>query len=152
MAQPPDSPSVSSTEITRQPKLRELLRAAIRRRNYSKRTEKTYWFWMRWFIRHHGLRHPRELGAAEVEGFLSWLATERDVAAATQNQALAALLFLYRELLGLDLPWFTELVRSKRPVRLPVVLTRAEVQRLLAQMDGMRWLMASLLYGARRMR
>ena len=107
---------------------------------------------MRWFIRHHGLRHPRELGAAEVEGFLSWLATERDVAAATQNQALAALLFLYRELLGLDLPWFTELVRSKRPVRLPVVLTRAEVQRLLAQMDGMRWLMASLLYGARRMR
>lgn len=152
MAQPPDSPFVSSTEITRQPKLRELLRAAIRRRNYSRRTEKTYWFWMRWFIRHNGLRHPRELGAAEVEGFLSWLATDRDVAAATQNQALAALLFLYRELLGLDLPWFTELVRSRRPVRLPVVLTSAEVQRLMAQLDGMRWLMASLLYGARRMR
>ena len=88
------------------------------------------------------------MGPAEVEAFLSWLATERKVAAATQNQALSALLFLYKELLGQDLPWFKDLVRAKRPVRVPTVLTRADVQRLLAQMQGTKWLMASLLYGA----
>ncbi|TAK47409.1 MAG: integron integrase [Betaproteobacteria bacterium] len=120
----------------------------MRRRNYSRRTEQTYWFWIRWFIRHNGLRHPSELGATKVEAFLSWLATEREVAAATQNQALSALLFLYKEVLGQNLPWFTELVRAKRPVRAPVVLSRAEVERLLAQLQGAKWLMASLLYGA----
>jgi integron integrase len=124
------------------------LREAIRRRNYSRRTEQSYWYWIRWFIRHNGLRHPAELGEAEVEAFLSWLATERNVAAATQNQALSALLFLYKDLLGKELPWFKGLVRAKRPVRIPTVLSRAEVQRLLAQLDGVKWLMASLLYGA----
>jgi integron integrase len=128
--------------------LREQLRAAIRRRNYSRRTEQAYWFWIRWFIRHNGVRHPAEMGAGEVEAFLSWLATERNVAAATQNQALSALLFLYKELLGQDLPWFKDLVRARRPVRVPVVLSRDEVQRLLAQLEGAKWLMASLLYGA----
>jgi integron integrase len=88
------------------------------------------------------------MGAGEVEAFLSWLATERNVAAATQNQALSALLFLYKELLGQDLPWFKDLVRARRPVRVPVVLSRDEVQRLLAQLEGAKWLMASLLYGA----
>lgn len=147
MAQDADSPLVSQSEVAR-PRLRERLHEAIRRRNYSRRTEQTYWFWIRWFIRRNGVRHPAQMGAAEVEAFLSWLATERNVAAATQNQALSALLFLYKELLGQDLPWFKDLVRAKRPVRKPVVLSRAEAQRLLAQMQGTKWLMASLLYGA----
>lgn len=98
----------------------------MRRRNYSRRTEGSYWFWIRWFIFHHGKRHPAEMGAGEVEDFLSWLATERNVAAATQNQALSALVFLYKQVLGKDLPWFKSMVRAKRPVRLPVVLTMAE--------------------------
>jgi integron integrase len=147
MSQSVDSPKGSDATIKR-PRLREQLRAAMRRRNYSRRTEQAYWFWIRWFIRHNGVRHPAEMGAAEVEAFLSWLATERNVAAATQNQALSALLFLYKDLLGQDLPWFKDLVRAKRPVRVPVVLSRDEVQRLLAQMEGTKWLMASLLYGA----
>lgn len=139
--------NVSQSAIAR-PRLREQLHHAIRRRNYSRRTEQTYWYWIRWFIRHNGVRQSAEMGAGEVEAFLSWLATERDIAAATQNQALSALLFLYKELLGQELPWFKGLVRAKRPVRLPVVLTRADAQRLLAQMQGVKWLMASLLYGA----
>jgi len=147
MAQSTDSGTGSDSAINR-PRLREQLRAAIRRRNFSRRTEQAYWFWIRWFIRHNGLRHPAEMGAEEVEAFLSWLASERNVAAATQNQALSALLFLYKELLGQQLPWFKDLVRAKRPVRVPVVLSRDEVLRLLAQMDGVKWLMASLLYGA----
>ncbi len=147
MAQVADSSQSADSEIKR-PRLREQLREAIRRRNYSRRTEKSYWFWIRWFIRHNGVRHPAQMGAVEVEAFLSWIATERNVAAATQNQALSALLFLYKVLLGQNLPWFTNLVRAKRPVRIPAVLSRAEVQRLLAQMQGTKWLMASLLYGA----
>jgi integron integrase len=129
-------------------KLIERLHEAMRARNYSRRTEKAYWFWIRWFIRRNGVRHPAQMGAVEVESFLSWLATERKVAAATQNQALSALLFLYKQVLGMELPWFKDLVRAQRPVRVPVVLTRDEVQRLLAQMEGTKWLMASLLYGA----
>ena len=147
MAQVADSPESADAEIKR-PRLRAQLHEAIRRRNYSRRTEKSYWFWIRWFIRRNGLRHPAQMGAAEVEAFLSWLATERNVAAATQNQALSALLFLYKELLGQALPWFKDLVRAKRPVRIPAVLSRAEMQRLLAAMEGTKWLMASLLYGA----
>jgi len=116
MAQVPDSPE-GPDSATKRPRLREQLREAIRRRNYSRRTERTYWFWIRWFIRHNGVRHPETMGAAEVEAFLSWLATARNVAAATQNQALSALLFLYKELLGQNLPWFTDLVRAQRPVR-----------------------------------
>ena len=116
MAQVPDSPE-GPDSATKRPRLREQLREAIRRRNYSRRTERTYWFWIRWFIRHNGVRHPETMGAAEVEAFLSWLATERNVAAATQNQALSALLFLYKKLLGQNLPWFTDLVRAQRPVR-----------------------------------
>jgi len=147
MAQVPDSPKGPDSAINR-PRLREQLHEAIKRRNYSRRTEQSYWFWIRWFIRHNGVRHPETMGPAEVEAFLSWIATERNVAAATQNQALSALLFLYKELLGQNLPWFKDLVRAQRPVRRPVVLSRAEVQRLLAHMEGTKWLMASLLYGA----
>jgi len=128
--------------------LRELLHEAIRSRNYSRRTEKSYWFWIRNFIYFHGKRHPREMGGPELQAYLSWLATERNVAAATQNQALAALLFLYQKLLGLNLPWFDGMTRAKRPVRLPTVLTEAEAGRLLAQLQGVKWLMASLMYGA----
>src|SRR5512141_1717882 len=105
MAQVPDSHK-GPDPGTKQPRLREQLREAIRRRNYSCRTEQSYWLWIRWFIRHNGVRHPAQMGAAEVEAFLWWIATERNVAAATQNQALSALLFLYKELLGQDLPWF----------------------------------------------
>jgi integrase len=145
--QEPDSPYKSAASPPK-PRLREQLRVAIRSRNFSRRTEKTYWYWIRWFIRFHGMRHPVEMGADEVKGFLSWLAAERDVAAATQNQALHALLFLYKQVLAQDLPWLDGMVRAKRPARMPTVLTEQEVARLLAQMDGQLWLMASLLYGA----
>ena len=137
-----DSPAASA------PRLIDRFRSAMRSRHYSRRTEKSYWFWIRYFIFHHGKRHPAEMGGAEVEAFLSWLATERNVAAATQNQALSALLFLYGPVLGRKLPWFDDLVRAKRPVRAPVVLSAAEVRRLLDELHGVSWMMASLLYGA----
>jgi integron integrase len=130
------------------PRLLGQLRDAIRRRHYSLRTEQAYVHWTKRFIYFSGKRHPRELGAVEVTTFLNHLATERNVAAATQNQALSALLFLYKEVLELPLPWLDALDRAKRPARLPTVLSRAEVQRLLAAMTGTKWLMASLLYGA----
>src|SRR5262245_16482392 len=129
-------------------RLVERLREEIRSRHYSLQTEKAYWYWIRYFVLFHGKRHPADMGAAEVTAFLSWLATGRNVAAATQNQALSALLFLYRHVLGQPLPWLDELVRARRPVRLPTVLTEAEVRRLLQAMDGPVRLMAGLLYGA----
>jgi integron integrase len=124
------------------------VRDAIRRRHYSLRTEDTYVHWIKRFIYFSGKRHPAELGAAEVTAFLNYLARDRDVAASTQNQALSALIFLYREVLATPLPWLDELERVRRPARVPTVLTREETQRLLAQMQGTKWLMASLLYGA----
>ena len=130
------------------PRLLDQVRDAIRRRHYSRRTEETYVQWIRRFIFFSGRRHPKDLGAAEVTAFLNHLASERDVAAATQNQALSALLFLYKEVLAMPLAWLDGLERAKRPARLPTVLTVAEVERLLAQLHGPRWLMASLLYGA----
>ena len=129
-------------------RLVERVREEIRARHYSLRTEQAYWYWIRYFVRFHGKRHPADMGAAEVTSFLSWLANERNVAAATQNQALSALLFLYNEVLVQPLPWLDELERAKRPARLPSVLTVDDVQRLLATLHGVRWLMASLLYGA----
>src|SRR5256885_10785446 len=124
------------------------LRGAIRSRGYSRRTEKPCWYWIRYFLPFPGKRHPAEMVAAEVTAFLSWLATVRNVAAATQNQALSALLFLYKHVLGQDLPWLGEVVHAKRPVRLPVVLTEGEVARLLDQVEGGARLMVALLYGA----
>jgi integron integrase len=132
----------------REKKLITRFREAIRARHYSRRTEQTYWYWVRCFIFFHGKRHPRDLGAAEVTAFLSWLATERNVAAATQNQALSALLFLYKHVLGQELPWLDQMVRAQRPVRLPTVLSEAEVRRLLAQVEGSAAIMVGLLYGA----
>jgi integron integrase len=130
-------------------RLVERVREEIRARHYSLRTEQAYWYWIRYFVRFHGKRHPAEMGAAEVTSFLSWLATERNVAAATQNQALSALLFLYKHVLGVALPWLDELVRAQRPVRLPTVLAEGEVRRLLGAMRGSARIMAGLLYGAR---
>jgi len=123
------------------------LRERIRFRHYSLRTERTYAHWVWRFVVFHGKRHPRELGAAHVTAFLSSLANEGRVAAATQNQALAALLFLYREVLGIQLPWMDEIVRAKRPKHLPNVLTTGEVASLLARMQGEHGLMARLMYG-----
>lgn len=114
------SPAAISAPVSAaKPILLEQAREKLRLKHYSLRTERAYLDWMRRYIRFHGKRHPREMGAAEVEAFLSHLAVERSVAASTQNQALAALLFLYREVLGLDLPWMAEIERAKRPQRLP---------------------------------
>ena len=130
------------------PRLLDELRDQIRLKHYSIRTERVYCEWVKQFIRFHNYRHPEEMGAAEVEAFLSDLAVHRNVAASTQNQALAALLFLYKQVLKLDLPWLGEVVRAKKPVRLPVVLTVTEVQQVLVQLQGELWLAASLLYGS----
>jgi len=128
------------------PKLLDQVRERIRVRHYSLRTEDAYLHWIRRFIFFHGKRHPREMGGPEVEAFLSHLATEGRVAASTQNQALSALLFLYRDVLKVELPWLDGVVRAKRSQRVPVVLTENEVRGLLARLDGTKWLVASLLY------
>jgi integron integrase len=114
----------------------------------STRTEEAYVGWARRFILANGKRHPRTMGAREVEAFLTHLANAGHVAVSTQNQALSALLFLYREVLQIELPWMENIQRAKRPRRLPVVLSREEVAALLAEMEGVTWLMASLLYGS----
>jgi len=130
------------------PRLLDQVREQIRLKHYSIRTERVYCEWVRRFIRFHAYRHPAEMGAAEVEAFLSDLAVRRDVSASTQNQALAALLFLYKQVLKLELPWLGEVVRARKPVRLPVVLSVEEVKMVLAQLEGELWLIASLLYGS----
>lgn len=129
------------------PRLLDRVRAAIRLRHYSRRTEKAYVAWVRRFVVFHGKRHPRDLGESEVSAFLAALAA-RGLSASSQNQALGALQFLYRMVLGQDGAWLGRLVRAQRPTRLPVVLSRGEAAALLAQLDGVVWLMASLLYGA----
>ncbi|MDI1350861.1 integron integrase [Aquabacterium sp.] len=129
------------------PRLLDQLRARLRTLHYSIRTEQVYVDWARRFILHHGKRHPRDMGAAEVEAFLSHLAVQRNVSAATQNQARSALLFLYREILGIELPWLSEVISAKQSRHLPVVLTEREVRELLLQLNGTTGLIASLLYG-----
>lgn len=131
-----------------QPRLLDQIRERIRRKHYSIRTEQAYIFWIRRFIVFHGKRHPTDMGAVEVEGFLSHLAFRQNVASSTQNQALSALLFLYRIVLDIELPWLDGIERAKKPARLPVVLTRPEVRAVLAQLSARHWIMASLLYGA----
>lgn len=130
------------------PKLLDEVRTVMRLRHLSIRTEEAYVQWIKRFIIFHDKRHPRELGAAAIRDFLSYLAVERNVAAATQNQALAALLFLYREVLQIELPRLNDLERATKPKRLPVVLTRQEVQAVLLHLTGTNHLMAGLLYGA----
>ena len=129
------------------PKLLPRLRDALRLRHYSIRTEQAYVDWVRRFVVFHGRRHPARLGASEVQAFLTHLAVERSVSSSTQNQAKSALLFLYREVLAVDLPWLDEVVGAKLSRRLPVVLTPSEVRLLLAELSGTMGLVASLLYG-----
>ena len=130
------------------PRLLDRVRDAIRTRHSSCRTEKAYVHWIKRYIFFHDRRHPAEMGAAEVTAFLTALAVRDKVAASTQNQALAALLFLYRVVLGVELPWLDEVVHAKRPQYLPVVLTRDEVRTILQGLNGVPRLMAVLLYGA----
>lgn len=128
-------------------KLLDQVRDRIRVKHYSIRTETQYVQWIKRFILFHNKRHPQEMGTAEVEAFLTHLAVDGHVSASTQNQALSALLFLYKEVLGIDLPWLNNVVRAKQPQRLPVVLTRSEVREVLARMKDMYGLMANMLYG-----
>ncbi len=129
-------------------RLLDRVRAEIRTRHYSPRTEKAYAGWIRRFILFHGKRHPEELGAAEIASFLTVLATRGRVSASTQNQALSSLLFLYQDVLGKEIEGLDKVVRARRPARLPTVLTRAEVEALLSQLHGPPALVAALLYGS----
>ncbi|QFY44017.1 integron integrase [Candidatus Methylospira mobilis] len=130
-----------------EPKLLDQVRNKIRLKHYSIRTEQAYTDWVRRFILFHGKRHPAEMGAVDVEQFLTHLAVAGKVAASTQNQAKSAILFLYKEVLALELPWLNKVERAKTPRRLPVVLNREEVQAVLSRLDGTYWLIASMLYG-----
>ncbi len=130
------------------PRLLDQVRDRLRLRHYSYRTEQQYVAWIRRFILFHGKQHPRSMGAAQVEAFLNDLAVRQKVSASTQNQALAALLFLYKEVLKQDLPWLRHLVHAKKPRRLPAVLTVEETRAVLAQLEGVYWLIGHLLYGS----
>ena len=130
------------------PKLLDQVRDVIRRKHYSIRTEQTYVDWIRRFILFHKKRHPSEMAEEEVTAFLTSLARDGNVAASTQNQALSALLFLYKEVLKQEIGWLDSVERAKKPTRLPVVLTRDEVHKVFAHLKGDRRLMAGLLYGA----
>jgi integron integrase len=131
----------------RPPGLIAAAREKMRTRHLALRTEHAYLQWLRRYVAFHARRHPREVGPGGVAKLLTHLAVERKVGAATQNQALQALLFLYRHVLGIELPWLDNVIRASQPKRLPVVLNRAEVRSLLAQLQGSPWLVASLLYG-----
>lgn len=130
------------------PRLLTEVRRACRARQYSPRTETAYTSWIRRYIHYHGLRHPAEMGEPEVADFLSHLANDRDVGTATQNQAASALLFLYREVLGRAIELPADIVRPRKPRRLPIVLTRQEVQAILAHLNGSQRLVATILYGS----
>ena len=131
----------------RSTRLLDQLRERIRYRHYSLSTEKSYAYWVRSFIRFHGLRHPNTMGGPEVEAFLSYIANQRGASASTHKQALSALLFLYRQVLDVELPWMEQIGRPQTPARLPTVLSRDEVQRLLAAIPDVSGLVARLLYG-----
>jgi integron integrase len=128
--------------------LKSQLRAALRSRHYSRRTEQAYSLWVRRFIRFHGVRHPADMAEPEINAFLTHLATVEHVSASTQTQALSALLFLYRHVIGREVGELTGLVRARTSRRLPLVLTRDEVRAVLGALDGDKWLMASLMYGS----
>lgn len=139
---------VEKSGVRKPARLLDVARRRLRLKHYSLRTEEAYLGWIKRFVRFHGKRHPREMGPPEVEAFLTHLAVEGRVSPSTQNQALSALLFLYQEVLGMDLPWLKDVHRAKRRPRLPVVLTVSEVQAVLEQMEGKPLLMAQLLYGS----
>ena len=132
----------------RKPRLLEQLRQALRSRHYSRRTEQTYCQWVKRFIYFHKVRHPAEMAEPEINAFLTHLAVKERVSASTQNQALSAILFLYRHVLNRKIGDLGEVIRARKPKRLPVVMTREEVKLVLSHLKGDRWLMASLMYGA----
>jgi len=134
--------------MSAKPRLLDRVREALRLRHYSYRTEQQYVGWIRRFVIFNNRRHPAQLGGSDVEAFLTHLAVDRHVSAATQAQALAAILFLYKRVLNVDLPWLGGVVRATRPKRLPVVLSRQEVRQVLGRLQGQYWLIASLLYGS----
>lgn len=138
---PPTAPASQS------PRLLDQVREQARYRHYSVRTEKAYVYWVRFFVRWHGLKHPRDMGASHIQAFLKMLVTQRRVSSATHSQALSALLFLYRDVLGLDLPWLQDLDRPRYVRRIPTVLSKGEVALLLAAVDDDMRLVARLLYG-----
>src|ERR1700720_1773611 len=140
----PNSPGQSKPNL----RLIDRVRNVMRLKHYSLRTERTYWDWIERFIRFHGMRHPSEMAEIEVTEFLTHLARAGNVAASTQNQALSALLFLYKEVLKQEIGWLEGVERAKRPARLPVVLTRDEVHKIFAHLHGAHRLMAGLLYGS----
>lgn len=144
---PKETRMEASSKVTQGTKLLDRLKEMIRIRHYSLRTEEAYADWVRRFILFHGKRHPAEMGAREVEAFLSHLAVNKSVSASTQNQAKAAILFLYKQVLDIELPWLDEVVHAKQSRRLPVVLTSGEVRKLIDQMNGTQALIARLLYG-----
>ncbi|GAB3726971.1 integron integrase [Luteimonas pelagia] len=142
------TPSVDGAVGGRPLRLIDAVRDRMRVKHYSLRTEQAYLYWIRRYIRANPGTHPRELDGVAVEGFLTSLATRGQVSPSTQNQALAALLFLYREVLGIRLPWMENVVRAKKTRRLPVVLSKAEVALLLRHLSGRQWLMGALMYGS----
>lgn len=147
--EPSKEPSKEAEEAAAtRPRLLDRLREALISRHYSRRTEQTYCYWVRRYIFFHRVRHPAEMGAPEINAFLTHLAVKGNVSASTQNQALAALLFLYRQVLGRRIGELGEVVRARKPRRLPVVMTRDEVKMLIDHLTGDKQLMASLLYGA----
>ena len=137
-----------ASESGRRPKrLLEQAREKLRAMHYSYRTEQAYLDWMKRYILFHGKRHPKEMGAGEIEAFVSYLANERGVSASTQTQALSALLYLYRHVLGIEMAWIDGISRAKKSQRVPIVLTREEVAAVLARLEGRERLMAALMYG-----
>ena len=137
----------SESFILRAPTVLGRVRECVRLLHYSLRTERSYLYWVRSFLRFHGMRHPSELGAPDVEAYLIWLADCRQVAVATHRQALAAILFLYTKVLGVELPWLKEIGRPRERHRLPVVLSTVEVAALLSRLEGVHGVLARLLYG-----
>lgn len=139
---------LASLPAANKPKLLDQVRDVLRRRHYSIRTEQSYIDWIKRFILYHDKRHPNEMAEEEVAQFLTHLARDRDVAPSTQNQALSALLFLYKDVLKQEIGWLEKVERAKKPARLPVVLSRSEIERVFAHLHGTPKLMAGLLYGS----
>jgi len=129
-------------------KLLEVVRDSLRTQNYSYRTEKTYINWIRKYILFHKKRHPKEMGEREINQFLTYLAVNRKVAASTQNQALSALLFLYKVILGKEIGWIGNIQRARKPKKIPVVFSREEVKKVLLHLHGKCWLVGALMYGS----
>ena len=136
-----------ATSAPQPPKLLDQLRRCICDNHYSLRTERAYVYWARWYIRFHGLRHPMDMGNREIQEFMSYLVNDRQVAGATYTQALCALLFLYKKVLQIDLPWIEGIRRPSKPPRRPTVLTPQEIELVFSQMEGVHALIARLLYG-----